>query len=583
MYDAYNDPSNRDLLQNITAGNSYISSELNAINTRINSALKPPAPKLTGHSIHLDKGMLYFVREFDDGVGRTCPLFTTNTGECNIFRLSFTEFAWTADLFCIEFPNINENIIGDCKRLKGAYLYDLFVQQGFGFHSSVVQSKLPKALNAFFAPQILKTQRYLEFPALAGFSSESRFFYSDCIPKCSILSELPISSKHFEKLPMEQDTFDLYREKMLAFTNPRERFLVVVYPFLSLMSSFFEMEDRSFDFSLNFVPTDGFNAKKLCRLFQIFNRDVLTPINAEMTPKSVEKFLRTVKDETIILDCRSNGDNDYYREGLRTNNLQRFRALLSGQKSLPDQKRNKICAGLITICDNVLFDGKVQNILLDSNLLENLDMPNCDIDLFAENKVMERVFTQFVSYIEGLKKEEVWMIFLKKRPYSEDMCITLTIIDEILTNFWRQYNLDFHAELGFPDEIDFSRFCRPSEEVSDGNIKAFVDFIYDAVSDYHIVPKNSPIAGPTTIYYNDAHIWFPVPLFSEMCKNAGLRDARKILLELRERGTLITDIDSLSRRAQVNCQSFEAYQFVRETFNLPGGIDIIECGKEIAE
>lgn len=579
----FNEPSNKELWQIIDTGNRCISSELNSINSRINSALKPSAPKLTGHAIISDKGMLCFVRQYDNEVGKTCPLFIRNVGSYNISRLHFTEYNETPELFSIEFPDINDCIIGEIKRLRGAYLYELFIQRGFVFHPSVVQSKLPCALHTFFTPQILNTENISEFPALAGFNLGTRFFYDELMPKTEALSKLPISGKHFEKLPMEQNTFKLYKRKLLMFGTISERFLVAVYPFLSIMSSHFESEGRNFNLSLNFVPIDGFDAKKICQLFQIFNRNVLTPVNAEITPKSLEKHLRTVKDETIILDCRSGGDSDYAKERLRENNLQRIRAVLSGQKALPDQRRNKICAGLVTISDNLIFRADVRNILLDSGMLENLDTSDFNIDYFAEEKVMERILSEFVNYIEIFPQEELWMIFLKKRDYTEETSIVLAIIDEILTKFWAQYNLDFHSELDFPKDIDFHGIYKLLRETENDDDELFIDFLFDIAPNYQIVRKDSQYASSDTIFYSREFIWFPVSLLKKMCQENGLKNTRKLLLKLRAKKQLITDVDSLSRRVQVNRQSFEAYQFTRQTFNRPGGIDITEIGKEMIE
>ena len=574
-------PTNAELGDVIINENQRLEAHIDAIHQHLDVALKNIRPKMTNWFITCkDDGNIFFTMQFDNFTAKNLPVFSTFYGPCDVYCMKFSEFYCEEKMFMINFPDYNRTVVGTVRKANKTYLYDCFIKKGFHFNPLINRTKLQNSLFEYFARSIFYPQNIIEFPGLAGWDKNLNFKHSADVPSSDVMSFLPIAKKGFCILPYESQTFSIYRKKYLKFKDVATRYIMMSYPFISLLSSIFAKEGRKFNFTINFVPIEEIDLTEICDFFQIFNRDLPCFIDQNLTHKMLEDFLQRTKDEVLIMDLRQPGAADYYRRNVSQRNFEFVTAVLSGQKKLQNQIRPKITAGLVTITNNLILRQNVFNIIWDSEMTCPQEEAHYNIDLFKEHQTLERVLSQFVTFTEK-NKTDVFFIMTRKRTSSTANGIILEIIDEILGRFWNNLGIDFHNELNFPEKINFDAFFSHAEDRDDDDeIQIFIDIIRKAASCYRIIPKNSPKKNHNTIFYNQHFVWFPASVMKEIGEKNGLRDYRRLFLKLRELGFLVAESDRLIQRVHMNHVTFNAYKFHREFFTRPGEIDFIHLGEK---
>ena len=275
------------------------------------------------------------------------------------------------------------------------------------------------------------------------------------------------------------------------------------------------------------------------------------------TNKKIETLLSNVKDEIVIADFTEYADDDYYQKKILTRFYYLLQEFLTGNRLLDERIPKRVCAGLVTISCSIVPRRDVLNVILDESSVDAKQS-------LVESQCMERILSQFVKFVQ--EKDDLETILHRKRNEQTSCGIIFAIVDELLVEFWKNHNIDFHKELQFT-EMCFDEIIGEVEDINSEEIEIFINHLRDAVSEYSILEKNSPNASREAIIFNAEYVWIPTKLFDEICNKIHMASSyRKILLKLRENGNLITDSGSLSRVIQIHKERFECYQFSRNTF-----------------
>ncbi len=564
----------KNIQQDLAITSYELNEKVNKIDKKLDKAIKP-RKKADCHFLAQVQGYFCFVTKYDDGSHDVCYALDNLRGAFSVSKV-FIEDTSLEPLYLIEFRENQRYFWGLANDLTGKGLYEEFVKNGVRFSASFPQSKINTMLYEFFAPLITNTENNIPLPSHAGFFN-GRFVCSETFPpiELSCLKNLPIRQKSFPEYPLEEDTFSTYCEAILKIENPLDRFMVAVYPFLSMISSLLTEYGYALDFSLNIVNLSSVPSPKMCELFQIFSRTRIMLHNLDVTRKNLDNLLANLKDEVFIIDNTTNEEYNYYRANTSRQKLLHILSVLNEQKLLSSENRT-VNAGLVTISSSYCLRNSVYNMIFSpkQNLFEN--------DQLSSSHCMERMFFNFIKFLENQTDIERTNFFLKKRNEKSNSGKILSLIYDLLTAFWAKYGLDFASELLLP-VFDFDCFLGSTEYAdSTEEIAMFIDTLRMSVSDYPIVKKKRSCLQHNCIMYTDDYVWFPVDIMKNICNNAKIMpECRRILMELRKLGLLITDKNSLSRVMQINTQRQEMYMLKREILTRPGEIDFIYLGKAV--
>lgn len=503
------------------------------------------------------------------------PCILNWRGRYRIYKVQIHETQDNEDYFAICFEEERITILGQTKKITGAYLYEIFIKQGAIFNSNIPQAHLNRLLFEFFYHKISSSNEIWDVSAKAGWF-KGFFYHNGKMPLDfkKLFTNAPIVQNFFEELPIEENTFEIYTKELFCFTDTTTRYLVAVYPFISLMSSLFEGGKIDFAFSLNFVMACDCNKLKICEFLQIFNRSHLHFQSTKITKKELSKRLSTLKDEVLIADFTDYAENDYHRKKTKEHTYHMLQDYFNGNVFVNEPVPRKLCAGLVTLSDTVIPRRDVFNIIIDDEFKAKAFSSNN----FFKSQCMDRIFSQFVNFVE--QKKNLDEIFNRKRSETTQAGVVFSIIDELLTEFWEKHGVNFHEELNF-NNMNFDEVIGTVEDIETDELDIFINCFRNAVKNYFIIEKHSPSASDNAIIYNSECVWIPVSIFNEICTKINMGSIRKkILLKLRENGSLIVDSGSLSRVIQIRKERFECYQITRNTFTKTGEIDFTNLGKQ---
>ena len=233
---------------------------------------KPRRTLISQELICCDDGSLEILSVFDDGYRMMNRFIVNVRGPIIIHRIT-TEHDKTIDFFSIGFQASSRAIVGKYDKLKNNYLYDLFIKAGIKFDPALTKTKIKETLYRAFAPCIENTTDMMILASKGGWQ-DGKFISSENFTFNFIreFSDFPVMKKSFEKMDVMESSWNTYFAEMKCIRNCKERFLVMVLPFTSILSSIF---DSSVNLILNLIPIGAFPTKRCCSWFQIFNRSTL--------------------------------------------------------------------------------------------------------------------------------------------------------------------------------------------------------------------------------------------------------------------------------------------------------------------
>lgn len=545
------------------------------LSQRVENMTRKPRRKCIDRNLAcLQSGEIVVINRFDDGTGIIGACIVGVRGPWKAYRVIVKETDWSIPLFALHFEGTGDWIVGRYEKLKGSYLYELFMRAGIQFETKILRSELKRILHEGFVGEICLTENKFKISALAGWShgklqcAENYF-----LGITEDVKNFPVCQKSFKKIELTEDAMTEYFSEMKCIHNEKDRLLVVAYSFLPMIASFLREHKKKLTFGLNFVILFPVDKDRICSWFQIFNRDCCIPLNGGMTNTKLKEELRTIKDESIIVDCTIRDEELPYEKKKKMSTVKKVYSVVLGEERLEGRMNEPVHGGVVTFSSNFLHGRRICNVLVTEEWCqEKIDWK------FMENEVMERIYSGLSQYLK-CEAEKVSELINKRRSSGDERVNVFAIGMDILNDFWAKHGMDFLNEAGIDKKI------KP-EEIFDENIydetelmEQFVHGVRNEAKNYIFISKKSGKSEKNLIYYSEEYLLFPVKLFENILVNQGLcRCKEKILLELKEKGVLKTDAEGLSKKLQINGNRFETYQIRKSLFDEVGKIDIISLG-----
>lgn len=577
----YYEPYNSDIMQAV----QYVGGQVNTVSNQIQVGMdevirkvdaatrKPRKAKTSEQVICLQDGGLAILDVYDDGTRDVKPFAVNARGPWTVMRLRLSD-AESDEFFAIILENPSTGIIGRYEKTKANYLYDLFIWAGIKFDPCISRSKISELLFMTFAPQIESSQNIVTISSKAGWMN-GKMISRENFPFAAVreFAKLPVMQKSLASIEMSAQMWKAYFGELSCVCGWRERFWIMIFPFLSILSSLLNEENRQNRISLNLVPVGNFSTRRCCCWFKLFNRSKLYPVDAALAEKEIVKEIAATKDETLILDCRTKRGENSYQKGKKCRNQEKAQAIFSGDVDLPTGEAE---AGLVTISDNLVRNSFVCNILLSEESLKSLDMPTELVE-----KSVGGVMAEFIRFIE-LQMTEVQHIIKRSEQVHSIQAEPLAKVLEIVQMFGQYEGINFLASAGLREDFDVMRVIDQGFSEPEDIMSAFVKAIRREAKNFVFVRKEAANLSGDEICYDEHYIWFSSEQLKRILKRQGLgKYVTEILHTAQKCHQLITDIDgSLTRRLQRGNIRQERYQFCREFLENVGVASIVDLGKE---
>lgn len=552
----------------ITANNSLM---LNAVQTEIAKAereRRKQRKKTIQAFVAVAEGHFGLLEIYDDGTKKITDLALNLVPDFKICIFEMKGAKESGHYFGIYALAQDFWIIGKKEKISGKGLWEGFIKNGIRFNSQIPKSKIQVALYEYFMPQIYAAESK-QIPALAGWF-ETEFWSAEnfLFKENEGLNDLPIRKKFFYGYKDGQLQVEEYFEGIREIADWKNRVWSMIYPVGGMFSSLLSEAGITLEKYLNLVNFSGIPVRSLRRYFQVFNRGRWAEQKV-----SVENILQ-MKDEVIILDSYGQEESEYKRKRKREICQGIAESVVDGEMITEDGFI--VSSPVAIISDRIIRGKRAINIFVDEDFYRRDNGQERTVSAQDETGV---VFLHMVKHFEN-NYDELEHIFAEAENI-EAKIKWLFCAYRICQSFWKSIGVNMQEMAGLPEIIDLQELLQENFSFEDDLTSDFVKIIRREAQNWIIIPKNQGKGTGDEIVYTEGFIWIPVKVLKKMLSNYGILDQRyQFLEELREKNCLVTDHQDISRKVQVAGKRYEAYQFHRELFYIPGMVDIVELGKE---
>lgn len=574
---SYQEISNR--MQNLSGqlycATNAIQANIVQVGNKIETALrKCKRIRVSRELGELARGEIAVIDTFSDESKVVIACLANLWGPCEVYRFEIDEDDWDCGIFGLYYKGSNEWIVGLIEKIdKSSYLYNLFNHLGIKWHGKIPVSDAKRVLCEGYANKILMTKNIVKISVLAGWKN-GHFQHSENFPLGipEGITHFPVHTKNFKVLDLTEEMAEKYFEEMRRIKDEKDRLVVMVYPFLSIIAHILSDKRHPLNFGLNFVKLSEFKRDKICGWLQIFNRKFCTPMSADISEKEFAHELRTLKDECLILDCTEHSDESPYEKDKKRKRCQKaYRTILENRK-ISGRKNGPICAGVCTLSSRFQAGKAIYNIFLDDNWFKEEGEA-------LEPNVMEGVFSAFVKFVEN-HMDEIEEIIAERYGWKDDRESMIFRGSILVERFWKSRSFNLIKEAGIHNPIGFGNFFKETSYEDEENLEIFLQCFRKGIALYEVVPKDTgKFRADMQIYYDKEWLMIPTRIMDKIIDKCGGRKFKlQVLAELKESKILDTDAEGLSKRLVIAGERREVCQIKRDFFNKSGYVDVLALG-----
>ncbi len=164
---------------------------------------------------------------------------------------------------------LNPLIFGLKEKIDGRFLYNAMVANGIVFNARIRQGAIQDLLFRFFKPEIAKSKKTLEIPALGGWFNKI-FYYKEMFMfrEEEGLPMLPIHKKSLSEYEKNEGWQKKYFDKINQIADWEIRLLVVTYSLGGMLSSLLEEEGIFLEKFINVVLLSDLKIGELTAFFR---------------------------------------------------------------------------------------------------------------------------------------------------------------------------------------------------------------------------------------------------------------------------------------------------------------------------
>lgn len=545
------------------------------VNYQMISAKKRKAKKVST-TIAEKAGDLAAVTNYDDGQMRIVRLLMNVTGVGKITVVTFPEEYCQCEIADISFDCGGRHVVFPLPT-TGAKLYRAFLEAGIYFQGFFSESEIAKMLAKYYLPRLRGEPRILFIP-LAGWEGDKFSTAMDLTwledQKGEVhdaLRKIPLSRKFLQEKLASSVDLRFYIGVLKCFKDMRIRFLLLVQPFLAIISS---VLDEVVPIPCLNIIAEGRIRQNIQYLLQTFERNKPRIYNAAESHKKIQEILATVRDETVSFAADSSDFMTAYQQKKIRQNVECIIAILQGQQMLEPPYMRKVTAGGVLFSNYKIPDDRLITLYItEDDVHENF----FEISKFDEKDVPGRAFAAFVGFAENFMSK-IRKRLKEKRWNTEEI---LGFIFQLLEEMFQEKGVRLSQEMN----LNFQKIiANLRDETADDESEIFRKIMRREIQELVVVEKcRADYADMAMIYYSEDFLWIPSELFDLILrKNHMLASRKKILYELKEKGAIVADC-GLTKRIQIAKKRFESVQFRRDFFTKTGEVEIINLGMENAD
>lgn len=522
----------------------------------------------------LSTGDLAVVDIFSDMSWSPCAYLTGIRGPVKAYKVRVVEDDWACPYFGLYFEGSADWIIGQKEKLKNRnYLFELFIRVNVKIQTVINKKDVEDAIREKFMGMIYLTRDEVTISALAGWNTDN--FQSSGNYPIGIQEDIknfPVMRKNFAMLDMQDSTAGEYFAEMRRIKDPKDRLMIMALPFAGLLSTLLGKAGKPLNFGVNFIMQSDFSKKKICEWLQIYNRNVLLPVSADMSEKEFATFMRSIKDEILVLDASCYDEDGRYWKKKKDGKLAKAFRLIFGEERLKERTTEPLYAGIATITNEFIGKKQVYNIFISEEFYESAGKE------FESGKVMERVFSSFVRYVKK-NFDDIQETIRCDRNFADEKSRVLAVVVDILIRFWRDKKIGFMKSAGV-EGIDLANFFADNTYDEDELVEQFISGFRKEARKMNFAPKCSEsLQSKNQIFYDTDSLWIPSSNFRAILSQIALKGKeRQILLELKNLEALKTDNGTYTKKITVQGKRIPVYQIQRNLFNQNGLTEIVVLG-----
>lgn len=517
-------------------------------------------------------GHFVVLEVFDDGsqVAKECIFDVHGPWEVSLLKSKRQK---NPENFFIKFANGNV-VIGERKKLKPSYLYELFVKSGIAFNYLYSVTDVGKMLFEFFAPEIETTENVLIITDLPGWST-GRYFTKATFPfsKVKLFNSLPVNESYFYDGEITTIIIREYEKKLQAIEEDSERLVLTLFVYASVLSTLLVDASIPINKMLNIVVGDRTIMEEVESYFRVFKKTGSWIVDGSMKSKAFFDAYKNSKDEVFLVDFRNQKNSDSNVRKKLLYNQRTITDIVSGIRSFSEEIP---AVGVVMISESLVVESHVVNLFWNNRMLNSTQEVKHDLN------VVPVVLKNFICYIEN-NMDSIQRIFDKYRFANVKSDIAaFKAVCEIVNMFWNNYDVDFLEILHLSKSITI-------EEAFTNNFVDYDDLEELLISNFRenaktlfFEKKNQKEHDKDSVIHNSDYIWVPSNVFNRFAEHHGLKKyLPQVLIALKEKGKLVTDSSGFTRKLQVAGKRSEYYQFRREFFNVMGLPDVVDLGKGV--
>ena len=450
-----------ELIHEVRAGNGLAVELAQALNQRIDQEAKKNRKKRRKEArswMIAQDDRFSVVRQYDDDTQDIEDLTLNIIPDYRTFHIKFqginAEFRYAG----FYFKSSDFWIFGLKEKIDGRFLYNAMVANGIVFNARIRQGAIQDLLFRFFKPEISKSKKTLEIPALGGWFNKI-FYYKEMFMfrEEEGLPMLPIHKKSLSEYEKNEGWEKQYFDKINQIADWEIRLLVVTYSLGGMLSSLLEEEGLFLEKFLNCVLLSDLKIGELTGFFQIFNRKKL-----EFKAPTIEKALEA-KDEIFLLDARSDDSRTPYKQKQQENQCKGIAEKIVKRECTSDD-------GYVVNCPVVVFSDHLSrsryacNIFVDEFMIHKSN--NRD-----EMDVIGVFFYRIAKFCE--RKYEVIKELFQKAVIENHENAWFYAAFRVYEEFWFYLGFDVRERLNLPKEINFDELLQDMMTLNDDLVDDF--------------------------------------------------------------------------------------------------------------
>lgn len=501
------------------------------------------------------------------------PFFLNVMGAYRVCNVTFKRYSEDNGKYAvIEFPEVNRIVW--CEKSKvftGSNLYQCFLTAGINFYGSVSTEDIKKVLQSTFIGQIQSPMDTLCIEEMAGWNHEWKWQSAKTYSFPGMLF-LPCVRKKFPCVQKDKKQLEQFFSAFAEIENCNYRIIIMETLVYGLLSSILAQEGWTERYFLNFVLLESITEERFCRLYQVFDRERYSVINAAEKRSGIVKMLREINDEVFILSMPKGKGT--YKQKKAEEFMDDVIHKICDQDVSSLSISWKVNAALVVLNHQISDSLKAINILTDTSVFSMAFVK------MLKSSAVDNFLSSFVRYVEEHMQEVKKVI---KRYKEKSMSGLLSVLWMILKMFCRENEIDLHKLTKVEENQSFYTVVNSLMEKTALD-EMIIMIIRDSMKQSYVQEKRYGCKYIENCCYWDAEYYFiPTKIFRNMMKENNImwNRVQMTFLQWKDAKLLLPDDVGFTYRFRLDGQSIEAYRFKRELFDRQLDIELKDLGKEL--